>query len=325
MLPRIWKKLFILPILFLYGAELAAVNLIDLDDVGTIEALPPPGAGGALPTEDTRSPGKASRAQLELHLQSSQQQMDRLRRENTELQTRLKALENSQHLINMQELVELQGQQIKELRSLAQQRVDFSAPITRPGEVTAVEAGVVSKSNLWGWWVAAAAILALAIGAVPKSWWNRLIIRLRPNGVANQSFTIRVSDPSPARNQSYPTANSVYLAPMTREFEGMQQEFDAQFDLAVPPITQGQPEEYRTLKIETDNVLPFERAPADDEEVKRRIREKVCNYRPPEPEDDGYIVTDELEEQETDSPQSKAKKPLKDRLREIQGGRSSPR
>ncbi|MAZ89922.1 MAG: hypothetical protein CL693_19980, partial [Cellvibrionaceae bacterium] len=33
-----------------------------------------------------------------------------------------------------------------------------------------------------------------------------------------------------------------------------------------------------------------------DEELKRRIQDKVCNYQPPKPEESGYIVQEGIED-----------------------------
>jgi hypothetical protein len=49
------------------------------------------------------------------------------------------------------------------------------------------------------------------------------------------------------------------------------------------------------LASTTDNVIPFERPRQSDEELKRRIHDKVCDYHPPQPEEASYIVKEGVE------------------------------
>ncbi len=44
-----------------------------------------------------------------------------------------------------------------------------------------------------------------------------------------------------------------------------------------------------------DNVIPFGRRSQSDEELKRRIHDKVCHYHPPKPEEADYIVKEGVE------------------------------
>jgi len=45
-----------------------------------------------------------------------------------------------------------------------------------------------------------------------------------------------------------------------------------------------------------DNVVLFPGVRHSDEELKRRIQDKVCNYQPPKPEESGYIVQEGIED-----------------------------
>lgn len=50
-----------------------------------------------------------------------------------------------------------------------------------------------------------------------------------------------------------------------------------------------------TAPAAPDNVIPFERPRQSDEELKRRIHDKVCDYHPPQPEEASYIVKEGVE------------------------------
>ncbi len=54
------------------------------------------------------------------------------------------------------------------------------------------------------------------------------------------------------------------------------------------------PEEIAS-EFQADNVIPFERPRHSDDELKRRIHDKVCGYLPPKPEEASYIVTEGAE------------------------------